>query len=145
MADTGGTCASCGRPMHPGSPYCEHCGARAPEAPSALPKAPSPLTQRGFLRSLFDLSFTSLIATRIIKVLYVLSMLAIGLSALVFIIAAFHQSRGAGIVVLIFVAPLVSLFYLVWTRVLLELFIALFRIMENTSELVAQGRREGSA
>ncbi len=129
----------------PAAPEAPPALAALPKAPSALPKAPSPLTQRGFFRSLFDLSFTSLIATRIIKVLYVLSIIAIGLSALVFIIEAFRQSSGAGIAVLVFVAPLVSLFYLIWTRVLLELFIALFRIMENTSELVAQGRRDGSA
>jgi hypothetical protein len=44
--------------------------------------------------------------------------------------------------VLIIVAPLVALLWLIYTRVILELFIALFRIAENTSELVAQGRAD---
>ncbi len=116
--------------------------------PASLSPAPAsgeetfyPLTQRGFLQSLFDLSFTSLVTTKIIKVLYVLAMIVIGLTALLFIVAAFHRSGADGIVVLFIVAPIVSFFYLVYARVLLELIIALFRIMENTGELVAQGRR----
>jgi hypothetical protein len=110
-----------------------------------MPPRAGLVTQRGFFASLFDLSFTSLVATRIIKALYVMSMIAIALTGLFFTFAAFRQSDALGAVVLIFLAPLLCLFYLVWTRVLLELFIALFRIMENTSELVAQGRLDRSA
>jgi len=120
-----------------------------PASFQAPPSGPGPgaganttsLTQRGFLSSLFDISFTSLITTKIIKVLYVLSIILIGLSALFFIVAAFHRSSAAGLVVLVIVAPIISLFYLIYARVLLELVIALFRIMENTAEMVEQGRR----
>jgi hypothetical protein len=38
---------------------------------------------QGFLASLFDISFSSLITTKVIKVLYLLSMIIIGLLALV--------------------------------------------------------------
>jgi Domain of unknown function (DUF4282) len=103
----------------------------------------APLTHRGFLASLFDLSFTSLVATKIIRVLYAITIALIGLLALLFVLAAFHQSSTDGVIVLFIAAPLVSLFYLVYARVILEIFIALFRIMENTSELVAQGRQRG--
>ncbi len=95
---------------------------------------------KGFFGSLFDLSFSSLIATRIIKVLYVLAIIGIGLYALFFIAAAFHNSSAAGLVVLLIVAPLFSLISLVYTRVLLEVLIALFRIMEHTGELVTYAR-----
>lgn len=112
--------------------------------PGAGPVYGSPsLTERGFFSSLFDLSFTSLITTKIIKLLYVLSIILIGISALFFILAAFHQSSALGAIVLLIVAPIISLFYLIYARVLLELVIALFRIMENTGEMVAQGRRNG--
>jgi len=103
--------------------------------------ADASLTQAGFFRSLFDLSFKSLITPKIIKVLYLLSMIVIGLIALSFIVSAFATSAALGVVVLLIGAPLVSLLYLIATRVYLELVIALFRIMENTTELVAQGRR----
>ncbi len=93
---------------------------------------------KGFFGSLFDLSFSSLITTRIIKVLYVLAIILIGLYALVFIAAGFHNSAGAGVLVLVVVVPIFTLASLIYTRVLLEVFIALFRIMENTGELVAR-------
>jgi hypothetical protein len=158
-------CAKCGKPRDPAAAYCEYCGASAADppsggqqtlgAPSRPPTVPQPprtgtgqarvstsLTQRRFFSSLFDLSFTSLITTKIIKVLYLLSILLIGLTAAIVVLAAFHQSSVAGLLVLVVIAPIVSLFYLIYTRVVLELVIALFRIMENTGELVAQGRRD---
>ena len=91
---------------------------------------------KGFFGSLFDLSFTSLVATRIIKMLYILAIIVIGFYALFFIIAAFNRSATAGAVVLLIIAPLFALISLIYTRVLLELIIALFRIMENTNKLV---------
>jgi hypothetical protein len=100
----------------------------------------------GFFAALFDLSFTSLVTTRIIKVLYVLAIVVIGLYALVFIAAAFNHSSTDGVLVLVIGAPIFALFSLIYTRVLLEVFIALFRIMENTGELVARaGAVESSA
>jgi len=93
--------------------------------------------QQGFFKSLFDLSFTSLITTKIIKVLYVLAMIGIAFYALIFTVAAFQASSALGLLVLVVGAPLFALAALIYARVLLEVFIALFRIMENTSELVA--------
>jgi Na+/H+-dicarboxylate symporter len=102
--------------------------------------------ERGFFGSLFDLSFTSLVTTRIIKVLYVLAIIVIGLYALFFITAGFHRSSTDGVLVLVIAAPIFTLISLIYTRVLLEVFIALFRIMENTGELVTlAGGGESSA
>jgi uncharacterized membrane protein len=99
--------------------------------------------KNGFFGALFDLSFTSLVTTRIIKVLYVLAIVVIGLYSLFFIAAGFHHSATDGILVLVIVAPIFALISLIYTRVLLEVFIALFRIMENTSELVQQAGAAG--
>jgi len=171
MASTTGTCTSCGMPKDPSAAFCVHCGAPAaasasgapapqpppPPEPPTPPPPPPPtassaaassaaqntvsLTQRGFFASLFDVSFTSLVMTKIIRVLYILSMIWIGFYALVFIIAAFHTGETAGLVVLFIIAPAISLLFLIYTRLVLEISIAIFRIMENTSELVAQSRR----
>jgi hypothetical protein len=92
--------------------------------------------QKGFLASLFDLSFSNLITTKVIKVIYLLSMILIGLFALAVVVAAFADSVGAGLFVLLIVAPFISLLYLIYTRVVLEVIIALFRIMETNVELV---------
>jgi hypothetical protein len=99
----------------------------------------------GFFGSLFDLSFTSLVTTRIIKVLYVLAIVVIGLYTLVFIAAGFSHSTADGIVVLVIGAPIFALISLIYTRVLLEVVIALFRIMENTGELVARTGTAGAS
>jgi hypothetical protein len=92
---------------------------------------------KGFFGALFDVSFTSFVTTRIIKVIYVITLVLIGLTALVFVVAAFDDSVGAGIFVLVIAAPLLSLLYVIYARVLLELVIAIFRIMEHTGEQVA--------
>jgi hypothetical protein len=100
------------------------------------------MPNQGFLASLFDVSFSSLVTTRVIKVLYILSMVMIGLAALFFIGAAFNNSAAAGLFTLVVIAPFVSLLYLVYVRVLLEIVIAIFRIMETNVELVALQRAQ---
>jgi len=98
------------------------------------------MPDRGFLGSLFDISFSSLITTKVIKFLYVLSMILIALGALAFVIAGFADSTASGLFILIVVAPLLSLLYLIYVRVFLEILIAVFRIMETNVELVALQR-----
>jgi hypothetical protein len=96
--------------------------------------------EKGFFGSLFDISFSSLVTTKVIKVLYVLSMIVIGLIALAFIASAFAQSAAFGVFMLVIGAPLAALLYLIYTRVILEVIICLFRIMETNAELVALQR-----
>jgi uncharacterized protein DUF4282 len=98
--------------------------------------------QKGFFASLFDISFSSLITTKVIKVVYVISMVVIGLAALVFIIAAAASDDGAGgLIFAIIVTPIFALLYLIYTRIILEVIIVLFRIMESNLELVELQRR----
>ena len=65
--------------------------------------------EKGFFASLFDISFSSLVATKVIKVIYVLSMVLIGLTSLVIVAGAFSNSVGAGLFTLIVLAPLAAL------------------------------------
>jgi hypothetical protein len=86
--------------------------------------------EKGFFGSLFDISFTSFITTKIIKFLYVLALIIVGLFALIFVVAAFRASAAAGVFTLVILAPLLSLIYIVYARVTLELIIQIFRIVE---------------
>ena len=95
------------------------------------------MQERGFFGALFDVSFTSFITTRIIKVLYIITLVLIGLGALAFVIAAFANSIIGGLFTLIIAAPLVALLYVIYTRVILEVLIAVFRIMELNAEQVS--------
>ncbi len=103
------------------------------------------MEHRGFFGALFDVSFTSFVTTKIIKVIYVITLVLIGLGALGFTIAAFSQSAAGGLFVLLIAAPLVGLLYVIYARVLLEIVIAIFRIMENTGEQVALLRAQAPA
>jgi hypothetical protein len=85
---------------------------------------------KGFFSSLFDISFTSFVTTKIIKVLYVLSLILIAITALVFVIAGFQESAGLGLFMLVIGAPLGALLYTIYTRVVLEFIIQVFRIGE---------------
>jgi len=97
---------------------------------------------KGFFASLFDLSFSSLITTKIIKVMYVITLALIGLAYLAFTLSAFSADPGAGALVLFIVGPLIALFYIVYARVFLEIVIALFRIMESNVEMAGLMRSQ---
>ena len=99
---------------------------------------------RSFFEALFDVDFNSFVTTRIIKVIYIVTLVVIGLAAIVLTVGAFAQSIGAGLFVLIVVAPLGGLLYVIYARVLLEIVMAIFRIMENTGEGVALLRAQAT-
>lgn len=99
---------------------------------------------KGFFASLFDIDFKSLVITRVIKVLYVLIIIVLGLGTLVLIASAFADSATTGVVALIF-APLVFLVYLIFARIYLEILIVVFRIYENTNRMVGNSPQQGVA
>jgi hypothetical protein len=99
---------------------------------------------RSFFEALFDVDFNSFVTTRIIKVIYIVTLAMIGLGAIVIIVGAFAQSVAAGLFVLIVAAPLGGLLYVIYARVLLEIVMAIFRIMENTAEGVALLRAQAT-
>jgi hypothetical protein len=99
------------------------------------------MQEKSFFASLFDVGFESFITPRIVKVLYVLTMVVFGLAALAYVIWAFTESIGFGLLMLVIIAPLTFLLYLIYTRVVLEIFLAIFRIMESNFELVALQRQ----
>jgi len=93
---------------------------------------------QGFLNSLFDFSFTSFITSKIIKVLYGLCIFFSALVALFIISFGFSISAGTGIVVLLIVAPLFFLIIVIYSRVLLEFIMVVFRISENIEKIAEQ-------
>jgi hypothetical protein len=114
----------------------------------------------GFIRSIFDLSFTSFVTLRVVTILYVLSLILVALYSL---FLAFSVASGAyamtgieatggspalgailAVLSFLIVLPLVLALGVVYVRVVLELVVVLFRIAENTSELVRQGNPAAS-
>jgi Domain of unknown function (DUF4282) len=149
-------CASCGKPKSADAAYCVHCGAATHAATQqkagsqrqsttssfVFGEHPASVTQRGLLASLLDVTFTSLVGTKLVRMLYVLAMIWIGLAALSYIVLAFRLSSAFGLVMLLVIAPFSSLLALGFTRVLLELCVSIFQVTANSNELVAQGRQD---
>lgn len=98
--------------------------------------------QQGFFSALMDTRFDNLITPSLIRLLYVVAIVLIGLGMLVAIIAGFAESAGTGIVLLI-LAPIGALIYVIVTRLWLELIIVAFKIREATEEVAVNTRRSG--
>jgi hypothetical protein len=88
---------------------------------------------RGFFGKLFDFSFETFITPSIIKILFILILVVIGLGALGMIIVGFTQGVLAGLAMLIIGVPIGGFLYILFARVWLEIVVVLFRIEENTA------------
>ncbi len=83
--------------------------------------------QPGFFGKLFDTSFKNYVTPQIIKIIFWIAVGVIGLATIVWVIAAFAQSVGQGLLYLI-ISPLVALLWVIMVRVYLELVAVIFRI-----------------
>jgi len=96
--------------------------------------------RRGFFESLMDTRFDSLITPMLIRFLYVVGMVVLTIGAIVFIVAAFTDSAGRGILTLI-LAPLVALVYLIVIRLYLELIVVVFKIRDAAEQIAENTQR----
>ncbi len=95
---------------------------------------------KGFFGSLFGLSFKHFVTAKIIKVAYVAAMALSGLASLLLALSTFSISTALGTVMLLVVTPVMWVWGLIWTRVSLELAMAVFAIAENTRQAPRDGR-----
>lgn len=101
--------------------------------------------EKGFFGKLFDMSFSEFVTTQLIKLLYILAIAGAVIGGLIFIVAGFSNGAGVGILFLL-LSPIIVTFYILMARIWLELIIVVFRIAENTSQLVKMKEgRSGSA
>ncbi len=94
-----------------------------------------PVQTKGFLRSLFDVKFDSLVTPRVMRWFYVFWVSVIAVGYVIATILAFHQSSAFGAITLLVIGPIGFLGDVVLLRMFFELVIALFKISENTSRL----------
>ena len=106
---------------------------------AATPQAPPPNIRRGFFESLMDTRFDNLITPKLVRFLYIVGMVVIGIGALVAIVAGFADKVGTGILFLVF-APIVALIYLIVLRLYLELIVVAFKIREAADEIAGNTR-----
>lgn len=92
--------------------------------------------QPSLIQSLFDLSFSSLIVPRLIKIFYMLALIGGAFGTLMFIITSFASSIGFGLVSLL-LAPVFYLGVAILTRMQMEMLLVQFEIHRNIARLTA--------
>lgn len=116
---------------------------------------------KGFFGALLDVSFTSFITTRVVKVLYVLTLVLLVIGYVVIAVAIFSGGEevatirtdgeltttggepniALGVLWLLILGPLTLFLYTLLYRVFYELLIVVFRIYENTRDQLELTRR----
>ncbi len=134
-------CTNCGAFNKNGVNLCFNCGEslRSDQIEErlsrlrALNDAPSS-KKSDFFHPLFDFSFHRSVTVRMIKFLYILSILFAGLMALFSILVGFETSIWFGIFALVIAAPLVFLLTVIFSRVLLEMILVVSRTADHTAD-----------
>ena len=123
-----------GQPYGQGQQYGAGQGTPYP-APSGMP-FPSQATPdaKGFMASLFDTSFNFFVTPKIIKIVYVIVMIIVGIETLGWILYGFIQFKALGIVFLP-IALLVGLVALAIWRMTFEVVMVLFRMGDDMHAL----------
>ena len=116
-------------------------GARPPRSRLANGRpADRPAGGPGFLGSLFDFNFASFVTPKIIKSVYLLAVLALGVSAIAFIGNGFGVHVPFGVVARVVLAALYFFLGLSFFRVILEFFMVVFRMAEDLHDVRERGR-----
>lgn len=103
------------------------------------------MEDKGFFGALFDLSFSEFVTIKFIRFLYIIFLLLIAIGFVVGIIigfvSMFTESFWAGLWQII-VAPIGAIISVVLTRIWLEVLAVVFRIAENTTDLVQMKKQQ---
>ena len=103
---------------------------RYPGHPAGLPGMPPQQEPPSFFGALFDFGFNSFATPVVIKLLYILGLIGIGLGYVALVISGFADSAVMGLVSLIGGA-IGALFYVMFFRVFLEFYYAVVRMSED--------------
>ncbi len=90
------------------------------------------MANNGFLKNLFDTSFSEFLTTKIIRVIYIIGIVFCGIGALIFLF-----SGDLNFFVRLIGAPVAFFLYVILLRIWLEVVMVIFKIADNTSKMVA--------
>lgn len=125
---------------YPGAPANPVAGPQGIGGVSGKPNA----QEKGFFAGLFDFSFETFVALKVMKVMYGLFLILLalgvlgGLGASVVTMVQGEVLAGLGILIAL---PIVAILYLVLGRVYFELVIVAFKIAEDADEIARNTRK----
>lgn len=136
-----------------------HPGYRPSEVPSAVPSnqfpqggdtppsyhspttsAETALESKGFIRSLYDFSFSSFITLRVIRVLYVLITVVYSLAALFAFVGLLIRHTPGDIALAIIGVPIGYFIYLIVARISLEILMVIFDMGKDVRTIREEGQ-----
>ena len=95
------------------------------------------MSDKGWIATLFDLSFSSFLTIKIIRVLYILAIVGVALGALSVLLSSALQNGAIGVVIGLVGAVVVFFVGVLLARVYMEIIMVMFRIAENTTVMAA--------
>ena len=100
------------------------------------------MANKGFFGRVFDFSFTDFVTIRVIKVIFILAIIGSAIGGIAVLVGGIRMLRFQPLmgVIMILLSPVAFLLYVLLARIWLELIVVIFRIEENTSRLVEQGK-----
>ena len=101
-----------------------------------------PTARAGFFSSLFDLNFSRVVTTRVVKWLYLIVIILVALGLIGYIVTAIISGSVVAIVLAVIVGPLVALLYIIVARIFFEVLVAIFRILETNREIAFLERQQ---
>jgi hypothetical protein len=104
-----------------------------PAAPPPPPSGPVGTDTSGFFSALFDFTFSTFATPKIVRFVYLLATVVIGLFFVVWVVAAFSENIGLGIFVLI-LGLVAAIVYLAFIRMTLEIYYAIVRMSQDINE-----------
>ncbi|QZQ53735.1 DUF4282 domain-containing protein (plasmid) [Curtobacterium sp. TC1] len=104
-------------------------------------QSPPPLGDpkaKGFFGALFDFSFNHFVTPIIVKIVYILVLVALVIGWLIAVITGFAQNVGIGLVFLI-IGAIGVIVYLALIRMTLELYLSIVRMSEDIHHRLPRG------
>jgi hypothetical protein len=127
-----------GQPSHGAGPAGQAAGQAGGRPAFATQQFPA-AEPKGFLGALFDFSFTSFVTPKVVKVLYILIVVVVGLSAVGFALSVLATNVGLGLIVLLVGAPLYFLVVTALYRITLEFFMVIYRMAQDIRAIRERG------
>lgn len=85
---------------------------------------------KGFLPALFDFTFTHFVTPKLVRFVYLLATIALGIVWLFWVFVGFARGTGAGLAVLV-LGPVLFIIYLAVIRMTLEFYLSIVRMSED--------------